>query len=153
MLETSTSSGVGLAAMRAPTLIGESCDLAFVELAFAYVDAGSQLEPDLGDTAQDRLGAADRPGRPVERREEAVAGGVALLDRGSGRARGGRQGVVLPSRSRHPRSPSSAARSVEPTMSVKRIVAKTLPGTCTVSSPRTKRSISSTTSGERKTPK
>src|SRR5215210_40764 len=54
------------------------------------------------------------------------------------------------SRSRHAASPSSAARSVEPTMSVKRSVASTLSGTAGADSPATSRSTSSTISGGRK---
>jgi hypothetical protein len=50
------------------------------------------------------------------------------------------------------RSPSLAAWSVEPTMSVNMTVARTLSGTDGASSSATNRSISSAMSGERKMP-
>ena len=57
----------------------EPRDLALVELALAGVDARADVEPELADALDDRLGAADRPRRAVEGREEAVAGRVLLL--------------------------------------------------------------------------
>src|SRR5207248_6292103 len=54
-------------------------ELAVVELALARVHAGAQLEPDPTDALDDGLGTANRPSRPVEGGEEAVAGRVLLL--------------------------------------------------------------------------
>ena len=70
----------------------------------------------------DRLGAADRPGRTVEGGEEAVPGRLdrpAAVGVTSSRVRRSWRSRV----SRHRRSPSSAANSVEPTMSVNMTVA------------------------------
>src|SRR6185437_6493885 len=47
-------------------------------LALTGVHAASHLEAELADALRDRAGAHDRAGRPVERREEAVAGVVEL---------------------------------------------------------------------------
>jgi hypothetical protein len=43
------------------------------------MNAGPHLESDVADAAQDRLCAADGTRGSVERGEEAIAGGVALL--------------------------------------------------------------------------
>jgi len=50
-----------------------------MKLALPGVDARAHLEPELTNAADECLGAADGPRRAVEGREEAVAGGVALL--------------------------------------------------------------------------
>jgi hypothetical protein len=57
----------------------EAGDLAVVDLALAHVDSDPGFEPDRSDAIDDRLCGADRPGWAVEGREEAIAGGVALL--------------------------------------------------------------------------
>ena len=88
----------------------------------------SGLESERLDPRHDRLAAADRPRGTVERCEEAVSGGVALL------------AAEPPELSPHDRvvageqvAPGTvaelAARSVEPTMSVNITVASTLSGT------------------------
>ena len=73
----------------------------------------------------DRLCAADPARRAVERGEEAVAGGIelaaAIAREAASHYRGG-----AASRSAQRRSPSSACLAVEPTMSVKRTVARML---------------------------
>src|SRR5439155_24867411 len=57
---------------------GDPGDLAVEQLALARVQAGSHLDSQCADSFDDRLGAADRPCRPVEAGQEAVAGGVDL---------------------------------------------------------------------------
>ena len=58
---------------------GEPSDLTLVDLAFADVDPDSCFEADRANAVDDPLCCADRAGWPVEGREEAVAGAVALL--------------------------------------------------------------------------
>ena len=50
-----------------------------MELALARVHSGAKLETDPACACDDRLGAANRPGRPVEGGKEAVACRVLLL--------------------------------------------------------------------------
>jgi hypothetical protein len=76
--ETSTSPPPAAAATRAPTLIDDSSHLSLVELALPNVNADPRLEAEAADAAHDCLGAADGACGSVERREEAVAGGVAF---------------------------------------------------------------------------
>ena len=58
---------------------GQAGDFPVVKLALAGVDACADLEAEFAHGFGDRLGASDRAGGAVEGREEAVAGGVALL--------------------------------------------------------------------------
>src|SRR5262245_29444209 len=53
-------------------------DLAVQDLAFPGVQACSNLESELADGLGDRTGAANRPRRAVEAREEAVARDIEL---------------------------------------------------------------------------
>ena len=55
---------------------GDAGDLVVEQLALARVEAGAQLEVEGLDRAVNRLCAADRARRPVERCKESVAGGV-----------------------------------------------------------------------------
>src|SRR5207245_2205715 len=57
---------------------GDPRDLAVEQFALARVQPCAHLEPELTNVRDDRLRAADRPRRPVEAREEAVAGRVDL---------------------------------------------------------------------------
>jgi hypothetical protein len=57
---------------------GDPADGIACELDLAGVEPGTHAEPGGGDVLRDGARAADRPRRPVERREEAVAGGVDL---------------------------------------------------------------------------
>src|SRR5205085_6553659 len=57
---------------------GDAAHLAVRELALAGVESCAQLEPEAPHAVADRAGGADRPRRPVEGGEEAVAGGVDL---------------------------------------------------------------------------
>ena len=57
---------------------GDPAYLGSGQLALAGVQAGPCLHADRADRGADRLAAADRPGRAVEHREEAIAGGVDL---------------------------------------------------------------------------
>src|SRR4051794_41718957 len=52
----------------------DALDLVADDLHLAGVDAGAQLEPKVGHRRLRPLSARDRPRRPVERREQAVAG-------------------------------------------------------------------------------
>ncbi len=56
----------------------DPADLAVHHLALARVQAGAHVEAQVANTLGDRTGAADRARRPVETREEAVAGDVEL---------------------------------------------------------------------------
>ena len=94
-------------------------------LDLARVNARAHLEPELGQAVADRERAADRARRAVEQRQEPVAGGVDLLaaealELAPHQLRGGAR-AARPRRDRRARR----ARSVEPTRSVKRIVAST----------------------------
>src|SRR5215203_2163796 len=51
---------------------GDPRDLVVVQLALARVQSRAQLQPKLANLVGHRLRAADRPGRAVERGEEAV---------------------------------------------------------------------------------
>src|SRR5205085_4886335 len=53
-------------------------DLSVDDLAFAGVQAGPHLDPEIADRLGDRARAPDRARGAVERRKEAVAGGVDL---------------------------------------------------------------------------
>ena len=99
------------------TLVTDALDL-------AGVDAGAHLDAERRGVALDGPGAADGTSRTVERGQDPVAGHVHLpaavtLDGGADDV------VMLASSSRQRRSPSSAARAVESTMSVKSTVAST----------------------------
>src|SRR5262249_28052549 len=63
---------------------GDAGDLPVDELAFAGVQARADLEPQVAHCPGDRPCAPDRTGRTVERREEAVPGGIELLAAGAG---------------------------------------------------------------------
>src|SRR5205823_13953830 len=126
-------------------------DLSFVQLALAGVDADPHLDPDGADRVQDGLRAADRARGTVERREEPVPGRVAFLA-AEPRHLVSDHGVVSCEHVAHARSPSSRARSLDPTMSVNITVVRTLSGTVGATSPATSRSSSSTMSNDRNTP-
>ena len=85
---------------------------------------GPDLEVERTERVADATRQPDGSGRPVERGEEAVAGGVELatLETGELAAYDG----VVPLEELPPgRVAERAASSVEPTMSVKRMVART----------------------------
>ena len=52
---------------------GDAADIGPVELDLARVEAGPDLQPQVSDSGDDRLRAANRTSRTVERREESVA--------------------------------------------------------------------------------
>ena len=78
VLETRISPACAAEAMRAPVCTAMPCDLAARQLDLARVQAGPDLEAERAHGVADAAGAADRASRPVERREEAVAGRVDL---------------------------------------------------------------------------
>src|SRR4029077_628224 len=57
---------------------GEPTDLAVDDRAFADVDAGTDLEPEISDTGADIERTSDSTSRPVERRIEPIAGCIDL---------------------------------------------------------------------------
>ena len=88
VLETSTSLAAALRRHAGADVDGDAADVVADQLALARVEAGADLEPERADGVADRAGAADRAGRPVEGREEAVARGLRLsrpLNRASSR--------------------------------------------------------------------
>src|SRR5207245_1646106 len=58
---------------------GKAADVVAHAFALTRVEAGSDLEAGLAEAIADRDRAADGAGRPVECREEPVAGGADLL--------------------------------------------------------------------------
>jgi len=78
VLETNTSPGMRSFATRAPMWTAMPPTLTVDELTLTGVQAGADLKPEFPDGLGDRAGAADRARRPVEAREEAVAGDVKL---------------------------------------------------------------------------
>ena len=144
VLETSTSSGAGLAGHAGrPMCTAIPRELAAGALSHSPVwHAGADLEPELPATDVDRRAprsGSRAPGRRSSRgsrRRRCPAHG-----RGSARA-GGARLVMASSSSRQRRSPSSVARSVEPTMSVKSTVASTRSGSWASRTPVRNSSIS-----------
>ena len=55
---------------------GDPCDLVAKYFALPRMQPGPQVEAEFGGALDDRVRAADRAGRPIERSEEAVSGGV-----------------------------------------------------------------------------
>ena len=103
-------------------------DLLREQLALTRVKTARISSPRARKSLHEGHRAPDRARRPVERRQEAIPGGVDLaatetLELLSHYLRG-----AAPAASPTRWSPSSAARSVEPTMSVKRTVARTRSG-------------------------
>ena len=121
--ETSTSEGLAIAAMRAPTLT--ATPPTFVSSrSTSPVWSPAQLESERLHGRDDRARTPDRARGAVERREEAVARRIEL-----GPSIAGEQGahgrVVSGDQLRPSAIAELAARSVEPTMSVKSTVART----------------------------
>ena len=124
MLETTTSPAAAFDGDTCADVDGDASHLPVDDLALARVKAGADLEAELSDALGDRAGAADRARRAVERGEEPVAGLVELS---------APKAAELPSNESVVRfenlAPARVAeldrRSVDPTMSVKRIVAST----------------------------
>src|SRR5262245_43955572 len=58
---------------------GEAAEVVVEPLALARVEARAHLEAEVGDAVPDRAGRVDRPPRPVEGGEEAVAERLDLL--------------------------------------------------------------------------
>src|SRR5207248_11424098 len=58
---------------------GDAREIVAAQLAFATVDPGPDLEPEVAGTGCDRPGAVDRPPRAVEGGEEPVARGLHLV--------------------------------------------------------------------------
>ena len=115
--------------MRAPIDDRDAGELAVVELALARRECPiARLQAERLESVDDRLAAPDRARRPVEGGEEAVAGGVALLPAEPAEL-APHERVVTREQVAPGASPSSAACSVEPTMSVNITVASTLSGT------------------------
>ena len=148
MLETSTSPGLGQGADPGADVDRHPADVVADQLDLAGVDArpGPRC-PIAASSSRIGGGAADRPRRAVEGGEEAVA--RSSSPRGRGGAASWRRTIASwrSSRSRQRRSPSSAAFSVEPTMSVKRTVASARRargrGGCRSGTPRSRRAIAS----------
>ena len=73
MLETSTSPGSARRPDPGADVDRHAADVVADQLDLAGVDPGPHVDPEAGDIVLDRAGAADRPRRPVEGGEEAVA--------------------------------------------------------------------------------
>src|SRR5918912_4581027 len=78
-----------------PRVDGDPAHLPVRELALAGVQAGAQLDAEPPHRLLDRVGGADRPRRPVEGGEEAVAGRVDLAPAVAGELRADRRLVRL----------------------------------------------------------
>ena len=78
VLETSTSFGSRKRADAGTDVHGDAADVVAAEFAFAGVKAGAHLDAQRLHRVTNCHGAADRSLWAVERREEAVAGGVDL---------------------------------------------------------------------------
>ena len=65
----------------------DPADVVAAELDLTGVDRGPDVEPDAGQRAPQREGAAQRPGRRVERGEGTVAGRLDASGRASARRR------------------------------------------------------------------
>jgi len=74
--DTRTSPGRARPASRAPTWTATPPEPAVLELAFAGVNAGADLEAQVADPFVERAGECHRVGRDVERRKETIARGV-----------------------------------------------------------------------------
>ena len=110
-----------------PDVDGDPADVVADQLALAGVQARPDLQPERPDRLDDRARTADRPGRPVERRQEAVAGRLDLAAPEAGQLlpHDGDRGCPAV----EPAAVSKlVARSVELTMSVNRTVASTRSG-------------------------
>ena len=79
MLDASTSPGPASAATRAPIWTAMPAGLPGGADDLAGVQPGPDLEAELANGRDAAQGAADRPGGPVERRQEAITGRVDLL--------------------------------------------------------------------------
>jgi hypothetical protein len=129
--------GARLADDAGPRVDRDPPDLAAVSDAFAGVESSSNLQSELSERGRDGGGAQDGRCRRVEGREEAVAGIVDLGPTPSieefadppvvgPQERRSRTRPWWALRSRdHRRSPSVAARRVDPTRSVKSSVTRT----------------------------
>ena len=110
-----------------PDVDGQTPQVAIGQLNLARVHTSTDLDPERCDHISDRAGTADRPSRAVERREEAVARRGDLRPRK--RASSVRTARLWSFKTVcHARSPSAAASSVDPTMSVNSTVARTRSG-------------------------
>ena len=127
MLETSTSPAPARAATRAPMWTAIPPTSSPISSLSPVCRPARISMPSVGDAVAGSRRAADRPRRPVERGEEAVAGRVDLVA-AEALELAAHDEWCASSRSRQRRSPSSAACSVEPTMSVNRTVASTRSG-------------------------
>ena len=78
VLETSTSFGSRKCADAGTDVYGDAADVVAAEFTLAGVQAGAYLDTQRLHRVTNSHGAADRPLRAVERREETVAGGVHL---------------------------------------------------------------------------
>jgi|ERR1022692_517522 hypothetical protein len=97
------------------------------DFALAGVHACPDIEPDRCDDLDDRSRAANRTRGTIEGGKEAVSSGVELSTAEAGDLTAG--GVLVRLEQVAPAAvPSSAARSVEPTMSVNTTVASTRSG-------------------------
>ena len=105
-----------------PDVDGDTLDAFIGELDLAGVDARADLQAELSKRGADRKGAAHGSRRTVERRQETVAGGIDLDPFEPVELLA--CALMVLSQELYPSaSPTIAARSVEPTMSVNRTVA------------------------------
>ena len=123
---------------------GDAAHPLVAQLAFAGVQPGPGGEAEVPGRVGDRFRAADGPGRPVERRYDAVARQTRARGPGSGRAPGAASAWNRSWRSAQRRSPSATARPAVSATSLTRTVARTWSGTPAGRVPVTKASISST---------
>ena len=108
---------------------GDAADVVADQLDLAGVKAGADLDAERGHVVGDRRGRT-RPRGSARRRSRGSRRPVVLTSRPPKRSRWPRTTFwCSSSRSRQRRSPISAARRVESTMSVKRTVASTRSGT------------------------
>ena len=138
--DTRISPGLGLGRNAGSDVDRDPGDLLADDLALAGVQAGADLEPELAYGGSDRLRAADCSDRPVEGGEEPVAGRVDLATAEAAELLADER-VVAFDAAPATRIADSASFAVEPTMSVKRTVARTVSGS-PMPRVRTKRSSS-----------
>ena len=129
--ETSTSPGPASAATRAPMCTAIPPTLPSIRSHSPVWRPARISSPSSTDAFADRAGAADRARRAVERREEAVAGGVDLVAPKPRELTTHDRVMLSRGACARPRPRARTAFAVDPTRSVKRMVASTRSGSST----------------------
>ena len=117
-----------------PDVHGDAANVIAGKHDLAGVNSGADLETDSAHGRRDLLGTPDGPCRSVERGQKAVAGRVHLATAVAGDEPRDSTVVRLEELDQR-RSPSSAARTVEPAMSVNSTVASTRSGSAPLRPP------------------